>query len=96
MKKQIRYGVFETNSSMSHALTIMSKADYNDLLKKDASDDWAWCSCYNKWVRKDSEDYEYGCCWDSFYDEEADYETKEFTTEHGDVVVAISRAKEDY
>jgi len=31
-----------------------------------------------------------------FFDEESDYEIQEFTTEHGDVVVAISRAKEDY
>ena len=29
MKKQIRYGVFETNSSMTHALTICTEEEYN-------------------------------------------------------------------
>lgn len=95
MKKQIRYRVFETNSSMSHSLQMMSKKEYEEFMEHEEDEDWAWCSCYNKWVRKDSKDYEYGCCWDSFYNEEADYETKEFTTEHGDVVVAISMACED-
>lgn len=29
MKKQIRVGVFETNSSMTHALTICTQEEYN-------------------------------------------------------------------
>ena len=28
MKKQIRFGVFETNSSSTHSLTMMMKSDY--------------------------------------------------------------------
>ena len=28
MKRQIRYGVFETNSSSTHSLTMMMKSDY--------------------------------------------------------------------
>lgn len=29
MKRQIRYGVFETNSSSTHSLTMMMKKDYD-------------------------------------------------------------------
>ena len=29
MKKQIRHGVFETNSSSTHSLTMMMKSDYD-------------------------------------------------------------------
>lgn len=95
MKKQIRCNVFETNSSMSHTLQMMSKADYNKFNEHEEDDEWAYCRCFNKWVRKDSDEYDEDCCCDTFYDEYADYAIEEFTTEHGDVVVAISMACED-
>ena len=94
MKRQIRYNVFETNSSMCHSLQLMSKADYDELMAKEDSDDWAWSWWYEKWVKVDSEEYDEDCT-NSYFDEEADYEIKEFTTLNGDVVVGISYAKED-
>lgn len=95
MKRQIRFSVFETNSSMSHSLQLMTKADYEELLAKEESDEWAWSWWDKKWVRVDSEEYDEDCT-NSYFDEEADYEIEEFTTPSGDVVVGISRAKEDY
>lgn len=94
MKRQIRYNVFETNSSMCHSLQLMSKADYDELMEKENSDDWAWSWWYKKWVRVDSEEYDEDCI-NSYFDEEADYEIKEFTTPSGDIVVGISCVKED-
>ena len=94
MKKQIRFNVFETNSSMCHSLQLMTKADYEELLAKEESDDWAWNWENEKWVRVDSEEYDEDCT-NSYFDEEADYEIEEFTTPSGDVVVGISYAMED-
>lgn len=97
MKRQIRFNVFETNSSMMHTLQIMSKADYVKFMEYEENGDWVWDRCDEVWLNKnDYEDGELDDCDDSFFDEEADYEIQEFTTEHGDVVVAISRAKQDY
>lgn len=95
MKRQIRFSVFETNSSMSHTLQLMTKADYEELLAKEESDEWAWHKWEEKWVKVDGDEYKENCC-GSYYDEEADYEIEEFTTPSGDVVVGISRAKENY
>lgn len=97
MKKQIRFNVFETNSSMMHSLQIMSKEDYEEFLKYEEDDDWVWDNYEEIWRnkkeldKKELKDYN-----ESFFDEEVDYEIKEFTTEHGDVVVAISMAQEAY
>ena len=95
MKRQLRFSVFETNSSMSHSLQLMTKADYEELLAKEESDEWAWSLCDEKLVRVDSKEYDEDCT-NSYFDEEADYEIEEFTTPSGDVVVGISRAKEEY
>ena len=97
MKEQIRFNVFETNSSMMHSLQIMSKEDYEEFLKYEKDDDWVWDNYEEIWRnkkeldKKELKDYN-----ESFFDEEVDYEIKEFTTEHGDVVVAISMAQEAY
>ena len=97
MKKQIRFNVFETNSSMMHSLKIMSKEDYEEFLKYEEDDDWVWDNYEEIWRnkkeldKKELKDYN-----ESFFDEEVDYEIKEFTTEQGDVVVAISMAQEAY
>ena len=98
MKIQKRLSVFETNSSMSHTLQMMSKEEYDDLIEKDKSGIYAWDCDNEKWVDKNSEEYDEDdwCFRDSYFDEEADYEIEEYETPSGDVVVAISRAKEDY
>ena len=94
MKRQIRYNVFETNSSMCHSLPLMNKVDYDAFMAKENSDDWAWNWENEKWVRVDSEEYDEDCT-DSYFNEEADYAIEEFTTPSGDIVVGISYAMED-
>ena len=46
MKKQIRRGVFETNSSSTHSLTMMMKSDYerweNEGLYMYQGSGWSW------------------------------------------------------
>lgn len=46
MKKQIRRGVFETNSSSTHSITIMMKNDYDRWCEEDlllyTGDDFWW------------------------------------------------------
>lgn len=99
MKKNIRYGVWETNSSLSHSLIIMSKDEYDTLMKMSEDDNYTWDVIDRKWVstqkltEKQLESWRYQ---DSYFDEEAEYEIEHYTTEHGDQVVGISYAKEDY
>ena len=45
MKRQIRRGVFETNSSSTHSLTMMMKSDYDRWHKEELylyRDGWGW------------------------------------------------------
>ena len=46
MKKQIRRGVFETNSSSTHSLTMMMKSDYERWQREELylynGSGWAW------------------------------------------------------
>lgn len=45
MKRQIRSGVFETNSSSTHSLTMMMKSDYDRWHKEQLylySNGWGW------------------------------------------------------
>lgn len=99
MKKNIRYGVWETNSSLSHSLIIMPKEEYDTLMKMDEDDNYKWDIWDEKWVsiqgltEEELESWRYR---NSYFDEEAEYEIKHYTTDHGDKVVAISYAKEDY
>ena len=101
MKKNIRYSVWETNSSLSHSLMIMSEKEYRKLVEMCNDDNYKWDRCDEKWVhitdlteeQLEEEDWRYR---DDYFDEEAEYEVKFYTTEHGDKVVGISYAKEDY
>lgn len=100
MRKNIRYSVWETNSSLSHSLIIMSKDEYDTIMKMSEDDNYKWDSCDEKWVNVQElteeqleRDWRYR---DDYFDEEAEYEVKEYTTEHGDQVVGISYASEDY
>lgn len=46
MKRQIRHGVFETNSSSTHSITMMMKDDYNRWSREDLylykGSGWGW------------------------------------------------------
>lgn len=101
MKKNIRYGVWETNSSLSHSLMIVSKDEYDTLMKMCEDDNYKWDIEEEKWVsieeiNNTDGDWNERCYRDSYFDEYGDYEIKMFTTEHGDKVVGISYACEDY
>lgn len=97
MKYQIRRKVWETNSSLCHSLQLMSKEEYEDLCLKDESDDWVWDCWDDEWVNVNSDDYdECGDYEEHYFDDEAEYDIKEYTTSNGDVVVGISKVKQDY
>lgn len=92
-KRQIRYGVFETNSSMTHALTICTEEEYNKWRKGELIyDDWD-----NKLVEvpadydeDEDEDWQYqtyGAYQDSH--EYCEDFKKNFTTPSGDNMVAF-------
>jgi len=100
MRKNIRYSVWETNSSLSHSLIIMSKDEYDTIMKMSEDDNYKWDSCDEKWVNVQElteeqleRDWRYR---DDYFDEEAEYEVKFYITEHGDKVVGISYAKEEH
>lgn len=51
MKRQIRRGVFETNSSSTHSITMMMKTDYDRWEKENLylyDDDYGWNYEFNK------------------------------------------------
>ena len=99
MKKNIRYGVWETNSSLSHSLIIMSEEEFNKLTDLCKDDNYRWDREEEEWVKVENikeEDLDEWRFADTCFDEEAEYEIISHTTEHGDKVVAISMAKESY
>lgn len=93
MKRQIRFGVFETNSSLVHNITMCSKNDFQKWI--DGEFVWdRWSECFinadDERVQKDDEKryltYEQFHDWDYL-----EYETfkKTYITESGDKVVAF-------
>lgn len=92
MKRSIRVGVFETNSSSTHSLTVVSKEDFDRWANGEAMFD-----CYeDEIVEKreiDEDDYDgryrFKSYSDFFYDNDLEtYETT-FKTKSGDEVVAF-------
>ena len=91
MKKQIRYGVFESNSSSTHTLTIVTEAEFDAWKKgKMFYDSWD-----DKLVKsKDECKYPEDNC--ETYDEWCDDDYLEtyyerYTTENGDKIVAFGK-----
>ena len=89
MKRQIRRGVFETNSSSTHSLTIVSQEDYDKWKKGEM--------LIHKWnddliskedITEDKLDYYE--TYDEYW-EDSDLETFEqtFTTKGGEKIVAF-------
>ena len=107
MKRQIRLGVYETNSSMCHALSICTEEEFEKWKKGEV-----W---WNRWdigslvganvktfipMDKDMDDEERQDEGYTTYDEfqELEYEEvleKEFTTPDGETVVAFGYAGHD-
>lgn len=93
MKKQIRFKTFETNSSNVNSLTVMTKAEYEEEMRKWDSEDWVWDAWDGKWILRDNmneEDYREYRYWDDPTDEHYDVETVEYTSPSGDELVALS------
>ena len=98
MKRQIRCGVFETNSSMTHSLTICTEEEYNDWMKGK--------TVFQCWGEKDfipvdevSEDAEVGYDYYTYEDFGGGYyETFKrcFTSPSGDKMVAFGYYGGDY
>ena len=92
MKRQIRRGIFETNSSSVHSLTMCTQSDYDRWKNGELIYDY-WDG---KLISTDELDDDYGegryYTYEDFNDyERFDFETYEydFTTENGDTVVAF-------
>lgn len=91
IKFQIRKGTFETNSSSTHVLCMCSSEEF----KKFEKGEYVFDRYSDNFIPKESidendddADYRY-LDWDEFWD--LDYETfsDEYTTKHGDKVVAF-------
>ena len=99
MKRQIRLGVFETNSSMTHALSMCTKEEFE---KWKNGEVW-----WNRWddgftpIEEDideEEKWNRGCMTYPEF-EDLEYEgvfEKEYTTPSGETVIAFGYAGYDY
>lgn len=94
--KQIRIGVFETNSSSTHSITIVSKENYNRwkngemLFDQDSESIVKIPEDYNEETQDDK--YDYLKTYDDWVNgsEMEDY-FAEFKTEHDDEIVVFGR-----
>ena len=92
MKRQIRLGVFETNSSSTHSITMCSKSQFED-----------WQNgklLFNEWEHKfikpselDKVDYpeDYHTYGEWYEDDYLETYQKGYTTENGDAIVAFGK-----
>lgn len=91
MKRQIRRGVFETNSSSVHSLTMCTQSDYDKWENGELIYDY-WNDKLIPLDDTENHDDDRYYTYDRFYEYgELDYETFEdtFTTENGETVVAF-------
>lgn len=88
MKRQIRRGVFETNSSSTHSITMCSKEEYEKWRKGELLLDY-WSDNFVKATdeNKNNED----CKTYDEYWEDCEFETYEdsYTTKSGEKVIAF-------
>ena len=91
MKRQIRKGVFETNSSMTHALTICTEEEYDKWKNGELlMDNWDEKLVPADEVPDDADEYDY-MTYDGYLDYNCGLEhySKSFTTPNGDRMVAF-------
>lgn len=89
MKQQIRYGVFETNSSSVHSLTIVSKEEFEKFKKgKLILDRWndTLVEVSNETEENEDGDYE---TYDNLGGNEYETFVQNYTTKNGDEIVAF-------
>ena len=92
MKVKVRAGTFETNSSSCHSVSVYEASDWEkfkagEYVYSCYNDEFVPIKVYEKMPPDKQEDY-----WtiEQFYDAEEDVETSEYTTQHGDRVIAVS------
>lgn len=93
MKKQIRLGVFETNSSSCHTLSICSREEFNrwkagELLFKRWDEEFVEADSLNP-DEDDEDDYQTYYEWRD--DEYLEIYVKDYTTESGDKIVVFGK-----
>ena len=98
MKRQVRIGVFETNSSMTHSLTICTEEDFDKWEKGELLFDRYSDKLINASdIKEDDEDDPQYITQDMFYDDEyLESFTEYFTTPSGDRMVAFGNYGNDY
>lgn len=91
MKRQVRRGVFETNSSSVHSITMCSESDFDRWVNGELLfDRWGDCLVEKDKVEQD-EDNQY-LTYDQFNDwDYIEYETyhQSYTTPNGETIVAF-------
>ena len=105
MKLQIRTGLFETNSSSTHSLTMCMKEDWEAFKRGDKLyDDWECCLVNTEDVTSSDDEYAYN---DERYYTYEQFETEiwgnweenileTFTTPSGEKIVAFGYAGHDW
>lgn len=84
MLRQIRRGVFETNSSSVHSLTIASKEEFDKFKAGELRKVWR-----GGLVDSSSNDFEDGESFEDFGGDEYEYFEQTYTTEGGETIVAF-------
>jgi hypothetical protein len=92
MKRTIRFGVFETNSSSTHSLTMVSKEEFEkwkkgELVLIDYKNSFINKEDAEEYTNKYSEDGVFS--YDEYQEEYLEYFEQEYTTKSGDTVVAF-------
>lgn len=83
--KQIRKGVFETNSSSTHSITICTQEEFEKFKSGElVCDEWS-----GKLIPADSDDAEDCCTWDNLGSGYLETYVEGFTTPSGDQMVAF-------
>ena len=85
--KQIRKGVFETNSSSTHSITICTREDFN----KFKSGELVFDCCSEKLAPVDSHDIFYCKTYKDFFSGDLETYVEGFVTPSGDEVVAFGK-----
>lgn len=94
MKRQIRQGVFETNSSSVHSLTMCSKEEY----ERWEIGELLFDRCSDRFIDANSPEADEDCYTEKEYWDNTDYETfyEEYSTKSGETVVAFGYYGADY
>ena len=87
--KQIRHGVFETNSSSTHSITMCMKSDYDKWVNGELYWDRWGCKLVSKDVVDHSNYPEDYYTYERSFDIEYETFCEKYTTQNGEQVVAF-------